>query len=48
MKAITIYPEDIGASGYWSERWIKLISKLGWQQETPVWQCATIINIEID
>jgi hypothetical protein len=46
MKAIYIYPNDIGASGEWSEDWIKFITKLGYNKEESVWSYALIINIE--
>lgn len=48
MKAVTITPEDIGAYSEYSEDWIKFIKKLGWDESKGMWQCVTLINIQID
>ena len=32
MKAIWIYPEDIGASDKWSEKWTTFCAKFGYTQ----------------
>lgn len=48
MKAIHIYPEDIGASGEWSDAWLKFIMKLGYKDGTPVWNYALIALIETE
>lgn len=48
MKAIYIYPADIGASGEWSDDWIKFITKLGYKDGEPVWNYALICPIETD
>jgi len=48
MKAVNIYPEDIGASGYWSEDWMRFIKKLGWDEKESIWQCVLICNILIN
>jgi len=46
MKAINIYPEDIGCSTEWSEKWVKFIRKFGYEDGTP-WGYVTLVNIEI-
>lgn len=48
MKAIYIYPEDIGASGEWSDDWIKFIKKLGYKDGDRVWGCVLVAPIETD
>lgn len=47
MKVITIYPSTIGASYEYSEAWKRFIKALGWDETTPVWQCAYVINVEV-
>lgn len=46
MKAIYIYPADIGASGEWASDWMTFIKKLGWEEGTTVWSYAIVVNIE--
>lgn len=48
MKAVYIYPEDIGASGSWSEGWEKFIKKLGWEPGTRVWDCVLVAPIQTE
>lgn len=47
MKAIYINPEDIGASGYWSEQWLIFIKKFGYSENDNI-QCLLITEIKIE
>lgn len=46
MKAIYIYPQDIGTTE-WSNEWIKFIKKLGYKDGEPVWACALVCVIDL-
>lgn len=47
MKAVYIYPKDIGAAE-WSNQWIDFIKILGYKDGDPVWQCALVCPIELN
>lgn len=45
MEAVYIRPEDIGASGYWSEGWLNFIEKLGYNRDQII-DCILILEIK--
>ena len=47
MKAIYIYPEDIGVSDNYDSKWKLFIRKFGWQDGTP-WACVLLAYIETE
>jgi len=47
MKAVYIYPEDIGVSTEYNDRWINFIMKFGYTTGTP-WSCVLLTSIEIE
>lgn len=35
MKAVYIYPEDIGAIDQWSSKWIAFCTQFGYTEQSP-------------
>ncbi|MFX1709024.1 hypothetical protein PV783_33970 [Chitinophaga sp. CC14] len=35
MNAVYIFPEDIGVTGEWSDKWKDLCEKFGYDREKP-------------
>lgn len=47
MKAVTIYPEDIGTS-QWSEKWITFIKKFGYDDLSTGSPCGLVLLVNIE
>lgn len=48
MNVITIYPEDIGVSDQFSEKWLRLIKKFGWEDSQPAWSYLSVVRVILD
>lgn len=46
MKAVYIYPSDIGCGDEWTENWVKFITKFGYTDGTP-WGCVLVCPIQL-
>jgi len=47
MKALNIWPEDIGASGEWSDDWINFCLKFGYSRNN-IPAVLILVNIQIE
>ena len=48
MKGVYIHPEDIGASGTWSDDWLTFIKKFGYKDGDRVWDYVLLVHIETE